>query len=953
MKTVVYSSVFICVLFWATQGLCQTPISGIVNQYTPITAIDQDCQSRISVGDTTGFQKGQPLLIIQMQGAIISDDDNSSFGEITDLRSAGLYERAIIDSVALGELYLQSLLINDYNMDGSVQAITIPVYQEAEVTAELTAKAWDGSTGGVLIIEVVGRLSMNANISVNGMGFRGGEAFTNLPNDCQWFIQNNDYYYDLNNWRGSAKGEGVAKFTVGREAGRGAQANGGGGGNDHNSGGGGGGNLAAGGRGGENDEPSTFGCKGRNPGQGGRALPVTNGDRVFMGGGGGAGHGNNKLSTNGGNGGGIVIITAGVLEADLDFISARGLEANDAEGDGGGGGGAGGTTVLQIGSLEGFVNFSSDGGEGATATSSQDRCFGPGGGGGGGVVYTDQNFSVANYSNSTFGGDSGISVSPTCGSVSNGAAAGNGTSFPPFLFNGIPQGNQSPSDFSIASQPQDQRICIVDGLSFDVQANGNNLSYQWQLDSGSGYQNLSNNATYSGTQSMLLNINSTDNSFATHTYRCLINSDCASDVPSSMVRILLVTEPQLLSPPRGLTICEGQDTILQLIAEGVGLNFQWQRNDGGGFVNLMDNANFSGTQTDILRLNAANTEASFQCILTDSCGIMLTAGPALLQIEPLPTANFDYTNNGSTFNFNNLSTNGNTFMWDFGDSNGSMMRDPSHTYTQEGTYTVQLEVTNGCGTVTFMETITVIIQVAPVASFTATNGSGCAPLTVSFNDESGTNVSSRLWTFAGGDPATSTDANPTVSYSDAGIFDVRLEVSNSAGSNTLLQENYIRVELQPKADFSYTQNEFTVSFTHLSTDATNFQWNFRDGSPISTEENPEHTFPGNGVYDVTLFATNSLCGAVVTIPVVISIVGTEELSKAPFRLYPNPFHSAFTIDLAPQEIAELQIYNVLGQRVPFERNGQEVRLRKEESGLLYVVIMNKEGKKGILKVLSH
>ncbi|MEZ4932067.1 MAG: PKD domain-containing protein [Saprospiraceae bacterium] len=51
---------------------------------------------------------------------------------------------------------------------------------------------------------------------------------------------------------------------------------------------------------------------------------------------------------------------------------------------------------------------------------------------------------------------------------------------------------------------------------------------------------------------------------------------------------------------------------------------------------------------------------------------------------------------------------------------------------------------------------------------------GCVPFTVTFDNLSSPNAETFLWTFEGGDPATSTDENPTVVYNAAGSFDVTL-----------------------------------------------------------------------------------------------------------------------------------------------------------------------------------
>ncbi|MES2514413.1 MAG: M43 family zinc metalloprotease [Bacteroidota bacterium] len=66
---------------------------------------------------------------------------------------------------------------------------------------------------------------------------------------------------------------------------------------------------------------------------------------------------------------------------------------------------------------------------------------------------------------------------------------------------------------------------------------------------------------------------------------------------------------------------------------------------------------------------------------------------------------------------------------------------------------------------------------------------------------------SRLWTFQGGTPATSTAANPTVTYSIAGTYSVSLSATNASGTNTITKNQYIRVD-NTLADVVYSGSYF-------------------------------------------------------------------------------------------------------------------------------------------------
>ena len=372
--------------------LCaQSDISGIINDYAHVFEIDT-CLGSLRLEDISAFQTGDRVLLIQMKGATILESDNADFGTLTDLGMAGVYEKGTITAIAGNEVLLENNILFEYDLGGNVQLVRIPQYQDARVVDTIKGLPWNGQTGGIIALEVLGQLEFadNAVIDATGIGFRGGTSLTNLPNDCSWFNQQNDYYYDLNSWRGAEKGEGIADYINGKEAGKGPQANGGGGGNDHNSGGGGGAHLAQGGAGGKNEEPSTFGCKGNHPGLGGKPIDVLPGERVFMGGGGGAGHSNNNVGTDGGRGGGIILITADRIANNLgqvSFLSLQGASPELTKGDGAGGGGAGGTLLIEANTIDiqGEMIIDAQGGDGGRIDNqSQARCHGPGGGGSGG-----------------------------------------------------------------------------------------------------------------------------------------------------------------------------------------------------------------------------------------------------------------------------------------------------------------------------------------------------------------------------------------------------------------------------------------------------------------------------------------------------------------------------------------------------------------------------------------
>ncbi len=89
-----------------------------------------------------------------------------------------------------------------------------------------------------------------------------------------------------------------------------------------------------------------------------------------------------------------------------------------------------------------------------------------------------------------------------------------------------------------------------------------------------------------------------------------------------------------------------------------------------------------------------------------------------------------------------------------------------------------------------------------LADFSADQTDVCAGSEVIFSDQSNGNITSWEWTFEGGDPATSALPNPVVNYTEPGIFDVSLTVSDGNATNTLQMEDYMTVFELPEVNFA-------------------------------------------------------------------------------------------------------------------------------------------------------
>ena len=209
------------------------------------------------------------------------------------------------------------------------------------------------------------------------------------------------------------------------------------------------------------------------------------------------------------------------------------------------------------------------------------------------------------------------------------------------------------------------------------------------------------------------------------------------------------------------------------------------------------------------------------------------------------------------------------------------------------------------------------------AEFTADNTEICLTNQVQFTNSSVGEITTYAWEFEGGDPATSSDENPVVTYNTAGTYSVTLTVSNDTETDDITMDDYITVnslEAVFETDETDICNEVQVQFTDNSTcDATTWAWTFEGGDPAtSTEQNPVITYAIGGTYDVTLTVTNANGDNELVkedYMVVHNCTGIEYLSTQNMSVSPNPSNGQFQIVLPGTIVYNVFVYDVTGQLV--------------------------------------
>lgn len=363
----------------------------------------------------------------------------------------------------------------------------------------------------------------------------------------------------------------------------------------------------------------------------------------------------------------------------------------------------------------------------------------------------------------------------------------------------------------------------------------------------------------------------------------------------------------------------------------------WDFGDGSPTVNAVDTS------------HAYATGGSFTVTLKDTLfgWGTLCAADTSFTLGAAPVANFNSTvTSPLNYQFTDLTAGASSWSWNFGDGFGiSNNQNPTYNYANTGTYTVTLIVGNGCGFDTTTQVITVTCPV-PTGGFSFTtnnldaNFTSNTPLAVSY-----------AWDF--GDLSTSTQANPTHTYSTPGTYTVTLIATNSCGSDTTVQVVTITCP-SPAAGFTTSINQGTVTFSDNSTNGpTSWSWDFGDGSGTSSQQNPSYTYTTSGMYTVTLIVTNGCGSDTFTQTVNVVIIGLEDGIAPHVNLFPNPTENVVTVQWSGQSgTATLEVTDLAGKKLlSTTATGNEAQLNLSDlASAVYLLNLTQQGQRVVKRV---
>lgn len=395
-------------------------------------------------------------------------------------------------------------------------------------------------------------------------------------------------------------------------------------------------------------------------------------------------------------------------------------------------------------------------------------------------------------------------------------------------------------------------------------------------------------------------------------------------------------------------------------------SYYWTFGDGGtdtasAVQHLYSN---NGTYTVCLTITTTDTCQHTWCdtLVINCIGTPCTASMSM-DSSNCPMIGFSGSGNSQT----SSPTAG--WAWDFGDGSTSSMQNPTHTYGANGSYAV-------CLIVTFQDLCSA--QVCDTLDINCITGGQCmaafsvdssnCPI-MGFTDQSqggGGALSSWNWDF--GDGGTSTQQNPSHTYTANGTYNVCLSIVTT-DSCTDVRCNQIMVNCigsSGQCDAGFIWNEtspLNVSFTDGSTSSTgtitNWLWDFGDGNGSITQ-NPTHTYASAGPWIVCLsITTNDSCVGTICDTLNLTVGIDDGILPIPVDVYPVPSTGSVSIvsELQKPGLVTFTVTDATGRTITkWSTRSNGVTLKEtweapgKQSGIYFLEVAT-EGRRTVKKIL--
>ncbi len=427
--------------------------------------------------------------------------------------------------------------------------------------------------------------------------------------------------------------------------------------------------------------------------------------------------------------------------------------------------------------------------------------------------------------------------------------------------------------------PLVDRACPPFNAEFKNNSEGSNLTYSWDFGNGTTQQTTSNanqKVSYS---------NDTEEPI---TFNVELITESDHGCRDTMVNPMITFPNVIVDFSFDTAGCSPHTIEIENNSTVTTTNHLWNFGDGSTSVAKEPTFTYYNTTNDDQTLTITYIGSSkYQCYDTIQKNVTVYINPNVDFVAHTPSQRYP----DDTVYFENYTQDGPwTYKWDFGDGNTSNTGEKYFMYKygrwganeNDNIFHVTLHIESEHCENTAKHDVTILPPYPKIAILNS-RPAGCVPLTVDFAiaEEYCNNYE---WDFEDGQ--TSTIAEPTHTFTEPGIYNVKLTAEGDGGSH--YDYEIITVYELPEPDFTVAPSfvmlpDQPVQFFNSTKNGNTYIWDFGDGT-YSTDQNPHHQYQEEGLYDVKLIAFSSqMC--------VDSILKPEaaEVSGAGFIKFPNAF----------------------------------------------------------------
>ncbi len=356
---------------------------------------------------------------------------------------------------------------------------------------------------------------------------------------------------------------------------------------------------------------------------------------------------------------------------------------------------------------------------------------------------------------------------------------------------------------SITTQPSSQAVLPNDNVIFSVSATGSGLAYQWQENTGSGWNAITNGGIYSGATTSTLTLTGVTSSNSGYQYQCVVSGTAPCLNVTSSSATLTISSTAISVQPVNQTICVTAGTAsFSITTTGTTPTYQWQVSTNGG-----------SSWTDILNENAAtlalsgllvsNSNNLYRCSLNSgsiySNSALLTVNAA--SVAGTVSADQGICSNASATNIT-LSGNTGTIQWQVSSDNSSFADIANATASPltaaqigslSATRYYRAVVTNGVCSAANSAAVTITVTTAPNAGTLSGTQAVCVGATTSFSSNGDTGGA---WSSSNASNA-SINSSGTVTGVAAGSATMTYTVTGTGGCANATATRTVTVNANP------------------------------------------------------------------------------------------------------------------------------------------------------------